>query len=186
MPISSASSGLSGAKLASATTVAAAIATGGTTGNRAESASRVPRRGAPAIAWPSTSPPAASARPSAITDHSGTSGKCWNATAIATQKGDHSPASPMPLRAITATRTRSGSGGVAVVDRGEDRVRADHQHRAHHIGAEQRRREPLTRCQQRHQIARARGLRAPLRRAAQNHQGDEEGGEGRRVADPGP
>ena len=110
MPISSASSGLSGVKLVSATTVAAAMATGGATGASAASAALVPPWKAPAIACPRTSPPAASGMPSAITDHRGTSGKCWKQIAIATQKGDQNPASPMPLRAIVATRTRSGSG----------------------------------------------------------------------------
>ena len=62
------------------------------------------------MTWPMTRAGTARARPSAITDHSGTSGKCCNPTAIATQNGDQSPASPMPRSAMIAARLRSGSG----------------------------------------------------------------------------
>ena len=62
------------------------------------------------MTWPRTRPRAASARPSAITDHSGTSGKCCSPSAIATQNGDQNPASPIPRSATIATRLRSGSG----------------------------------------------------------------------------
>ena len=75
---------------------------------------------------------------------------------------------------------------VSVVHGSQDRVRAHYQHRAHDIGAVEGRRGSLPGIEQRHQAAGAPGLGAALRGRPQHNEGDEEGGEGRGVAQTAP